>query len=180
MKNMSASVRGDTGDGMTAKRRMAAYACAALIAVTLWFIWGRSSDSAGDSTVQSNAVMGFLTPLLELFVGKGNVTDHLVRKLAHFAEFGALGGETALFAAVRGRKGIQPVINCLSAGLFTAVIDESIQYLAPGRSPQVDDILLDFSGVLTGVAAMLILCAVVSASAKRRGEKRREKKEDMA
>ena len=40
--------------------------------------------------------------MLELFTGKGNVTDHLVRKLAHFCEYAALGvlleetGEAAL------------------------------------------------------------------------------------
>ena len=43
-------------------------------------------------------------------------------------------------------------------GLLTAVIDETIQLYVPGRSSSVKDVLLDFSGVLTGLfIALLIL-----------------------
>ena len=62
-----------------------------LLALLLAFIWLHSMMPAEDSAEESQRVGQFLTPFLELFVGEGNVTDHLVRKLAHFCEYGALG-----------------------------------------------------------------------------------------
>ena len=62
-----------------------------LLALLLAFIWLHSMMPAEDSAEESQRVGQFLTPFLELLVGEGNVTDHLVRKLAHFCEYGALG-----------------------------------------------------------------------------------------
>ncbi len=36
-------------------------------------------------------------------------------------------------------------------GLLTALTDETIQLFVPGRSGQVTDVWIDFSGVLTGL-----------------------------
>lgn len=41
------------------------------------------------------------------------------------------------------------------AGLSTAVIDETIQLFVDGRAGMIKDVLLDFSGVVTGFAVML-------------------------
>ena len=62
-----------------------------LVLATLAVIWGHSMMNAAMSMAESDRAETFLTPLLELFVGKGNVTSHLVRKLGHFAEFLILG-----------------------------------------------------------------------------------------
>lgn len=52
-----------------------------LILATLTFIWGNSIESVSDSQEKSLGVLEVIWPLLESFVGKGNVTDRLVRKL---------------------------------------------------------------------------------------------------
>ena len=70
-----------------------------LIVLTLLFIWGNSLLSREQSSDESAWVMHLVTPLLEAFVGKGNVTEHLVRKLAHFTEFAMLGFELLLWFA---------------------------------------------------------------------------------
>ncbi len=127
---------------------------------TLAFIWGNSMESIPDSQQKSLWVLKLLQPVLEAFAGKGNATDHLVRKLAHFVEFGALGCELAVLAALRGRVGWQAAVNCLSAGLAVAVTDEAIQIFF-ARGAQVQDILLDFAGAATGIALTLLLCAVI-------------------
>ena len=62
-----------------------------LLILVLAFIWGHSMFSAVDSAEESRRVGQWITPFLEQFVGPGNVTDHLVRKLAHFCEYGVLG-----------------------------------------------------------------------------------------
>ena len=45
---------------------------------------------AAGSSQESRRGGQLLAPLIELFAGEGNVTDHLVRKLAHFTEYGLL------------------------------------------------------------------------------------------
>lgn len=62
----------------------------ALLALTLAFIWGHSCMPVSTSAAVSGHVLEWLHPFLELFVDGGNATDHLVRKLAHFAEFSVL------------------------------------------------------------------------------------------
>ena len=44
----------------------------------------------------------------------------------------------------------------LLIGLLTAVIDENIQLYSIGRSGQVTDVLLDFSGTIAGVVIAML------------------------
>lgn len=127
-----------------------------LIVAVLFFIWGNSLESIPESQAKSLGMLKLLTPLLEPIVGVGNVTDHLVRKLAHFIEFGVLGALLTLYAAMHGRIRLQAVMNCIFFGLATAVIDESIQ-LTSARGAQVQDILLDFFGALAGIALVWLI-----------------------
>lgn len=130
-----------------------------LIIATLVFIWGNSLKTVAVSSGDSAKALEILGPFLEFFVGKGNATDHLVRKLAHFAEYFALGLELALFIAVRRRVDAQGVANCLFAGLSAAVIDESLQILS-ARGSLVSDVLLDFCGAAAGIALTLLFYVV--------------------
>lgn len=83
------------------------------ILAALAFIWGNSLDSAVESAAKSGRVGELLRPLLELVVGQGGVTDHLIRKLAHFAEYAVLGALLLLLTAVGFRVHLQTVVNCL-------------------------------------------------------------------
>ena len=131
---------------------------AVVIIVTLAVIWGHSLLGREASSEESSFVMALLTPFLEVFVGKGNVTEHLVRKLAHFCEFFILGIELQLFfSLLKSRK--SAFLLALSHGLFTALVDETIQIFS-GRGPMIQDVWLDFSGVtvgsLVGLAVIMI------------------------
>lgn len=124
-----------------------------LIIVTLTVIWGHSLLGREASSEESGFVMKLLAPLLEVIVGKGNVTEHLVRKLAHFCEFFVLGAELLLFFALsKSRK--NAFLLALSHGLFTALMDETVQIFS-GRGPMIQDVWLDFSGVTVGALVML-------------------------
>ena len=140
-------------------RRFFTIAVALLLAATLAFIWGNSLESLEKSSAKSKSAMEDIAPLLEFFIGRA--TDHIVRKLAHFAEFSVLGGELAVLAVLRRRVRIQPVINCLSAGLAASVTDEALQLL-PGRGSQVSDILLDFTGTVTGILFILLIYKIAA------------------
>lgn len=67
-----------------------------LIIATILFAWGHSLMPGDLSEEESSRTLELLRPFLEIFFGKGNVTDHLVRKLAHFSEYALLGCEFCL------------------------------------------------------------------------------------
>ena len=132
-----------------------------LLALLLAFIWLHSMMPAEDWAEESQRVGQFLTPFLELFVGEGNVTDHLVRKLAHFCEYGALGIRAGALLLVKKESGIFRWSYALLCALAVAVTDESIQLLADGRGAQVQDVLLDTAGSLTGLLAVWLIAVLV-------------------
>ena len=120
------------------------------VLAALTFIWGNSLDSAVESAAKSGRVRELLRPLLELVVGQGGVTDHLVRKLAHFTEYAVLGALLLLLTAVGFRVRLQTVVNCLFFLMAAALTDETIQIFT-GRGPQIQDVWLDFAGGFTGL-----------------------------
>ena len=137
-----------------------------LITVTLGFIWGNSIKSRSESKLLSLGVLRWIRPLLGVIFSAENVTDHLVRKLAHFTEFGMLGAELILLAGLLRKLRVRTVLNCLLAELSVAVIDETVQIFS-ARGSQAIDVLLDFGGVVAGAAFALLIGWIFSAN--RRG-----------
>ena len=68
--------------------------CILALAGTLWFIFSHSAQPAPVSGAQSRGVMAFVNEVLGSW-GLPGVSEHLLRKAAHFAEFTALGGPRA-------------------------------------------------------------------------------------
>ena len=116
----------------------------------LWLavVFGHSLLPAELSKAESGGLLARLT------TGMPFLTDHLLRKFAHFSEFGLLG----LLLAQCLRAGFaRPAL----AALLCALADETIQLFVPGRSGQVKDIWIDFAGAvlaigLTVLARMLL------------------------
>ena len=126
-----------------------------LIVLTLIFIFRNSTDSQEESSALSLYVKELVGPILEVFVGKGNVTEHLVRKLAHFTEFFALGAEFSFLIINEKKVSIAGVSLILLAGLVSALSDETLQ-LFFDRGSSVMDVWLDFGGFCTAVALILL------------------------
>lgn len=123
----------------------------AVILIVL-FIWGNSVLSRPISRQESKFVLELIRPLLELFVGKGHVTLHLVRKLAHITEFTALGFELGTLCVGKNRW----YFRAIALGTVVAAVDEIIQIFSQ-RGAKVVDVGIDLIGVLLGIA----LCAVL-------------------
>ena len=138
-----------------------------ITAATLCFIWTHSLMPESVSSEESQGVLRFLEPLLELFVGQGNVTNHLVRKLAHFAEFSALGFELYLIFAVHFSDFWKRLVLSLNLGLLAALIDETLQ-LFSRRGALVGDIWLDFSGVAAGSLFAALILYLINRSKQKR------------
>ena len=141
------------------KRRVLSTVLICLCIATVAFIWGNSMLGSKASSNVSNSVLGALDPIIRRF-GIVSKDDLWLRKLAHFTEFAALGAELLFLAAVRRRLGLQTASNCAFAALLVALTDETIQLIS-GRNSQVLDVLLDFSGSLTGILIAWLICRLI-------------------
>lgn len=103
-------------------------------------------------------------------------THRLVRKLAHFAEFGLLGFLSAWLVAYvnRRKKWIRawlewliPIVFCL----LYAISDE-VHQIFSNRGASAKDVLIDFAGAVTGILLLRAILGTVRA-AKRRRERRK-------
>lgn len=131
----------------------------------LWFafILARSLKNG----VQSDSESGLVRSCLQgLFPG---ITMHFVRKLAHFLEYFLLGGLLLTDFRLYGRRRFVWPALC---GLLAACTDELVQRFVPERSGEILDVLLDFSGVLTGCLTALVLWVLL--------EKRNRGKEEKS
>ncbi len=81
------------------------------------------------------------------------LTEHLIRKTAHFLEYGVLG--VLLWNCIRayGWRRERLCLAQLWLGTVIPLTDETIQLVTPGRSGQVSDVWLDMSGLLFGTLA---------------------------
>ena len=141
------------------KRRVLSVVLICLCIVTVAFIWGNSMLGSKASSNVSNSVLGALDPIIRRF-GIVSRNDLWLRKLAHFTEFAALGAELLFLAALKRKSGFQTATNCAFASLLVALTDETIQ-LTSGRNSQVLDVLLDFSGALTGILIAWLICRLI-------------------
>lgn len=129
------------------------------VALTVLFIFSNSSDigdvpwaedvSGGKSLFVTNLLNGVLNKLAIPI----QFTEQIVRKLAHLTEYALLGFLLMLTVLVYTER-LLPRIACPPIlGLVTAFADEWYQLFVPGRSGQLTDVLIDFCGILSGVAA---------------------------
>ena len=124
------------------------------------FIFSNSLQIADVSEGASGRVLGILQGILRHLGLPGaadRLTMHIVRKLAHFCEYLLEGFLLMLCLRVYTRHFFKHVSWPVLGGLLTALTDETIQLFVPGRSGQVTDIWIDFSGVMTGLLVGLIL-----------------------
>lgn len=118
------------------------------------------------SSDESTWALNILKPFLEVFAGKGNVTEYLVRKLAHFSEYALLGGELSFLGfglAVKDDLSSGRLFLSFAAVqvcvLVIAFLDETIQIFS-GRGPMITDVWIDLAGAALGNIIILIIRTV--------------------
>ncbi len=115
----------------------------------IWFIFARSAKPATESGAESAVLLQYLQRFLP------GLTDHLVRKLAHFTEYFLLGSLLFLDCRLLGRGAFLLPLGC---GAAVACADELIiQANTPGRSAEIWDVLLDTLGVAAAIGLCLLL-----------------------
>ena len=132
-----------------------------LTALMLLFCWVHSCFPASVSSQESNSFYRVFYWFFGLFGAGQIVTQHIVRKLAHFSEFAAVGGLLLSCAYCFDRMRPQRyAVQVLFAGLSAALIDETIQLFIEGRAGMIADVWIDLAGVVTGALLLLAFYAV--------------------
>lgn len=103
-----------------------------------------SSQSAEESAELSGGLLAKLTEIFNL-----PLTEHFLRKAAHFSEYMILGA-LVLNGIMRNFSKAYPQIAVLICALYS-MSDEIHQHFIPGRSCQLSDMLLDTTGAALGV-----------------------------
>lgn len=137
-----------------------------LTALCMGAIFYFSSRPATQSAGQSSAVTLFLQKLF----GTDAITDHMVRKAAHFTEFAALGFFACSAVCFTKHKRNLPL--GITIGSAYAATDEIHQIFVDGRSCQFTDWVLDTLGVTTGALIFLILYLIVRRIIEHKNDKR--------
>lgn len=152
---------------MKAKQKTALFGAMSL--VVLFFIFGNSLRSRAESSTQSLGWVALLRPYLDPAGRLSEDMFHsLVRKMAHFAEFFALGVSIGGFSINLGRLRERLYVALpLLLVLAAAVCDEWIQTFT-GRAGMVSDIVLDSCGGLTGLMLVAILTRLLQEIAAKR------------
>ncbi|MBQ7000535.1 MAG: VanZ family protein [Oscillospiraceae bacterium] len=125
--------------------------CKILLVCILAFIWGNSLLPGQVSGAFSDWVKSVLEGLLPAGP-ESQTSGGLLRKIAHFTEFTALGMTLGWLFGMLRKRPYWPVL----LGVAAACMDETIQRFVPGRGPSVRDVVIDSSGVLTGLILLYL------------------------
>ena len=157
---------------MDSKKKTAIFVLLIAIVLTLGFIFGNSLEPVEKSLESSDGVYETVKPTLDKVFGEGKVTSSAFRQSAHFIEFFMLGAEVALLYYVAFGLKKERWVDLVSAGLFVAVIDESLQMLTD-RGPEIPDVLIDYSGYLIAVVGIAALTFIINYIKKKKNEKKK-------
>ena len=120
--------------------------------LTLCFIYGQSMLPGKESGALSGFIATNIKSILDpLDIWEPERFHYLIRKLAHFTEYALLGFFFGRFTGVLGKcNGRRYVSMPLLVVLSVSVSDEFLQSFS-ARGSSVSDVVIDFSGALTGL-----------------------------
>ena len=102
--------------------------------------------------------------------------NYAVRKSAHFTEYMMLGFMLAgFFTGIKKLKRRIQLPSAWIAGTLYAFTDELHQMFVPGRACRLFDVMIDSSGVLTGVLVMTVILFISELRRKTVKENSKEK-----
>lgn len=136
-----------------------------LFILILCFIWGNSMLTQETSGALSRFVAEFLGGGSDV----GEQEHFLVRKMAHFIEYAALGAVTCLFFDSFVNDAYRKYTAASLVGVLTPLIDETIQIFSD-RGPALSDVWLDMSGYVFGSLVVITVFFIVHRRAGRGNE----------
>ncbi|MBR6985289.1 MAG: VanZ family protein [Ruminococcus sp.] len=145
------------------------------MAVIFMFSCDNSDESSDKSGTITRAVISIIAPDYdEMSPAQQQATmdkvEHIIRKLAHFTVYTALGFFSSLTVGRRKLLSKGTAVNMIFCFLY-ACSDELHQYFVPGRSCQFTDVLIDTSGALTGTLLTMLLFTIIRSRKKLKATK---------
>jgi VanZ family protein len=132
-------------------------AASAAVAVLIFLF---SAQTAPESNETSKGVLYWLLSLLRLTPYQMTaLTNHFIRKAAHFTVYALLG--FCLTGLYHHQSRIPKAPAAIVTAALYAVTDELHQSFVPGRGPMLTDVLLDTGGAALGVLVMALLLRVL-------------------
>lgn len=130
-----------------------------LLIGTVCFIFGNSQEVGAVSSGRSSQVLELYNHYKFQFMPE--LTNHLIRKLAHFCEYMLLGFVGMIWLDLFTKHYIKhiswPILFCM----LVAMSDETLQKFVSGRSSQVTDVWIDTFGSVTGVGIGLLIILII-------------------
>lgn len=126
--------------------------------MTVIFVF--SAQPATESSALSGRATGFLAKLLGGELAQQlQWLEFIVRKTAHFSEYGLLGVLAGGLLLAYGHPPRRQWIALAGCAAY-AVSDELHQAFVPGRSPGLRDVCIDSAGACAGI--LLVTAAVLA------------------
>ncbi|MBQ9104444.1 MAG: VanZ family protein [Clostridia bacterium] len=149
-------------NSLSKKRKVFIAIISVVLLLTLVFVWGNSLKPRAQSSSQSGGLYLTFQKIIESIFGESfatkffsHYTEFDFRKTAHIFEYTLIGLEVnLLYLAIFTLKPLNSVYS-FGAGLFVAVVDETIQKIV-GRNGTVSDVLLDLIPVII-ISALFLL-----------------------
>ncbi len=133
----------------------------ALLAVYILFVFSNSLTPAVKSSAESGFVLERICYLLDWAgLPSGWLTEHIVRKCAHFGEYAVMG--VLLCRSMKCVRKNEVILRRIHgyAFFFVPFCDETLQLFTEGRSGQISDVWLDMSGAVCGALVFFLACRI--------------------
>lgn len=128
-----------------------------IVILYVGFIFHNSLTPAIESSKQSGATLSMSLTIFDALGISGEwLTEHIIRKMAHFGEYALLG--VFLWKCLQSYEIPKKVWLIVQLWLITMLplIDETLQLFTEGRSGQISDVWLDIFGAVAG--SLLVIC----------------------
>ncbi len=119
--------------------------------VLIFYLSHQSGEDSSQTSGWFTALLNFLLPF--------EANEAVIRTLAHFSEFACL----SFFVnnlLVSYKKRLCPVISCVLSFLY-AITDEIHQIFIPGRACQLQDMLVDLAGIISGMLVFVVIYSLI-------------------
>lgn len=141
----------------------------ALLFMQMWIIFGFSNQNGEESGSISRKITEIVTQNIKCIQNlkpeDKEITlkkiEHIIRKLAHFTLYTIIGILLMYLMLTYNIKNKNRIFTSLGIGLIYAISDEIHQSFIPNRTPMVGDVVIDFSGVITGILIVFVLSKIV-------------------
>lgn len=130
-----------------------------------------SAQNAKISSNTSGSVIAFFAKILTPDFNNLSIEQQaqiissyqfVVRKMAHFTIYLCLGVASSVFTFTLDKlKRIYQYMLSAGIALLYAISDEIHQLYVPGRAGAITDVIIDFSGTLTGLLLLFLLLSII-------------------